>query len=262
MKVQKRKNAVNSFGDNLYIPEAPDLDLDLDTDAPEFEGDMVDTNLFDYDRTDNNTDCRYMRPRPTRVPNVCVRYDNADAFAKSLKIDKGTRIDAFISGSFIFGDFIEAFLKRNNCKATQMTIATLSMSEENVDSLYLLMKRGYLDNLRLMISDFYFAHERHTMIPYIYRKLDIEERFQLGVCRIHTKTCHFTTLGGKKIVIHGSANLRANGCVEQMTIEEDPKLYDFYEDTYNLLFGRYSTINHKVTSRASWNEFEKLLDEK
>lgn len=269
-KKKRKQPAVNAFGETLYMPDEEILidseveyDLGFDTsdigfDTGEIEG-MPDTDLFDYDRTDNNSDVRYMRPRPARMPTACVRYDNADALAREIDFQAGMRYDMFVSGSFIFGDFIEAFLRHNNCKATQMTIGTLSMSRENVDSLYLLMDLGFIDNLRLMVSDYFYGHERRGIVPYIYKKLDIDNRFQMGVTRIHTKTCHFHTLGGKKIVIHASANLRSSGNVEQMTIEENPELYDFYEETYNILFDSFQTINHAVTSRSSWEGFEKRL---
>ena len=264
---KRRKRNYNAFGEPLYdgsddyqvegfnadMIDAPDLGFDTD----EYDSDNLD--LFDYDRQDNNSDVRYMRPRPAVMPTACVRYDNADALAREIDFKAGMRYDMFVSGSFIFGDFIEAFLRHNNCKAVRMTIGTLSMSKENVDSLYLLMDKGFIDDLRLMVSDYFFGHERRDIVPYIYKKLDIDNRFQMGVTRIHTKTAHFLTLGGKKIVIHASANLRSSGNVEQMTIEENPELYDFYEETYNILFEHFQTINHAVTSRSSWEGFEKRL---
>lgn len=239
--------------------EGFEFDIGMMGDETEVESEEYDIDLFDYDRTDNNSDARYMRPRPVRMPTAAVRYDNAEALARELRITNGLRVDAFVTGSFIFGDFIEAFLRHNNCKATQMTIGTLSMSRENVDSLYLLMDLGFIDNLRLLVSDYFYGHERRDTVPYIYKMLDIDNRFQLAVARVHTKSCHFQTLGGKKIVMHGSANLRSSGNVEQLTIEEDPALFDFYEETYNLLFENFSTINHTVTSRSSWAEMERRL---
>ena len=241
---RKRQKAVNAFGEELYVPEIQllefDTDIGLATDDIDIEAEEL--HLFDYDREDNNSDVRYMRPRPSRMPTACVRYDNADALAREIKFKSGMRYDMFVSGSFIFGDFIEAFLRHNNCKAVQMTIGTLSMSKENVDSLFLLMDLGFIDNLRLMVSDYFYGHERREIVPYIYKTLDIDNRFQLGVARIHTKTCHFESLGGKKIVMHASANLRSSGNVEQMTIEENPELYDFYNETYNILFDNFQTI--------------------
>ena len=61
--------------------------------------------------------------------------------------------------------------------------------------------------------------------------------------------------------MHGSANLRSSTNVEQLTIEDNAKLYDFYEETYDILFDNYKTINHNVVSRLSWNDFEKRLME-
>lgn len=261
-KHQRRKSIANAFGQDLYVPDIGGVEFSVMSDIGLMGDDneeQQDYTLFDYDRTDNNSDVRYMRPRPTRMPTACVRYDNAEALARELQLAEGIRIDCMLSGSFIFGDFIEAFLRVNNCKAVTMTIGTLSMSRENVDSLYLLMMKGFIDNLRLMVSDYFYGHERRDIVPYIYKRLDIDNRFQMGVARVHTKSCHFETLGGKKIVMHGSANLRSSGNVEQLTIEEDPALYDFYEETYNLLFSNYSTINHAVTSRSSWQEMERRL---
>ena len=259
-KKRRRKNT-NAFGDDIFVPnielDVPEVDFGFDT--PDI--DTFDYGLYDYDREDNNTDIRYMRPSPAIVPNKCVRYDNAQALARDVVITPGMRWDVMLTGTFIFGDFIEAFLTHNMCKAVNMTIGTLSMSRENVDSLYLLMMKGYIDNLRIMTSTYFYSHERRDVIPYLYQKLDIDNRFQLAVTRIHTKTIHFQSLGGKKIIIHGSANLRSSGCVEQITIEENPTLYDFYDEAYNTLFEYYKTINKAVESRASWAEMEKRLTE-
>lgn len=261
MKV-RRKAIKNSFGEDLYVPGIPSVDLEFsapDIGLVDFEDSDEDYNIFDYDRTDNNSDCRYMRPRPTRMPTACVRFDNADALARELIVDDGMRADVFVTGSFIFGDFIEAFLCRNNIRAEEITISTLSISEENIDSLRMLMDKGFIGHLRIMVSDYFYSHERRSIVPYLYKQLDIEDRFDLGVARVHTKTCHLLSSDGAKFVMHGSANLRANCNIEQFTIEEDKKLYDFYEDTFNLLFKEFNTINHKVSSRDSWRDMEDRL---
>lgn len=266
---RKRKRNISAFGDSLYVPEdqiagldLPDIELaDYDFGLEEYDTEEVDTEIFDYDRTDNRSVDRYLRPCPSRMPLACVRYDNAEALARELKFKAGMRYDVFTAGAFIFGDFIEAFLRHNNCKALKMTISTLSLSRENVDSLYLLMTKGFIDELRLFVSEYFYSHERRSCIPYIYKKLDIDNRFQFAVARVHTKSVSFLTLGGKKIVMHGSANLRSSTNVEQLTIEDNAKLYDFYEETYDILFDNYKTINHNVVSRLSWNDFEKRLME-
>ena len=37
------------------------------------------------------------------------------------------------------------------------------------------------------------------------------------------------------------------------------ELYDFYQETYDILFENFQTINHAVTSRSSWEGFERRL---
>ena len=122
-----------------------------------------------------------------------------------MRLDFGARYDVFVSGSFIFGDFLEAFIMGNNAKCKKMTISTLSLNQNNVDSLYNLLAGNYIDELNLIVSVYFWGNEIRSLIPYMYRKLDFGNKFQLSVASIHTKTAQFETLGGRKVVIHGSA---------------------------------------------------------
>ncbi len=224
-------------------------------DLPDFGNfDIPDLDLggFDFDPGDTaDTDNRYIRPRlvPMRSRQVC--FDNARELARNIDLTRErSRYDCIVSGSFIFGDFIEAFMTMHNCKAVRMTITTLSLSQENVDSLATLMQKGYIDRLDMVVSDYFFSHERHGLIPYMYRELDTGDRFQLAVAFVHTKTVHFETLGGRKIVIHGSANLRTSGNVEQFTVEENAELHDFYEETFRPVIDRFKTINRTAPRKT------------
>ena len=95
------------------------------------------------------------------------------------------------------------------------------------------------------MSAYFYSHERHSLIPYIYEQLD-NGAFQLAVARAHTKTCQILTKGGKKIVIHGSANMRSSQNIEQFTIEENKPLYDFYEAYFEELLDKHKTINYGI----------------
>ena len=188
------------FG-NIYLP-----DLDL--------------SLFDVLNDEYNEETRYIKPKVYEVKPEYVLYDNAVKLAKDLRLDFGARYDVFVSGSFIFGDFLEAFIMGYNAKCKKMTISTLSLNQNNVDSLYNLLAGNYIDELNLIVSVYFWGNEIRSLIPYMYRKLDFGNKFQLSVASIHTKTAQFETLGGRKVVIHGSANLRSSGNIEQFTIEE------------------------------------------
>ena len=215
----------------------------------------LDLDCFDFiPGEDAETENRYVKPRLVAMRNEMVMYEHAVQLAREIKITAGARYDCIVSGSFIFGDFIEAFLTLNNCRATHMTITTLSLSQENIDSLANMMEKGFIDRLDLIVSDYFYSHERNTLVPYIYHRLDIGDRFQLAVAFVHTKTVHFETLGGKKIVIHGSANLRTSGNVEQFTIEENPELHDFYEERFSPVVEKFQTINRAVPRKEQWRD--------
>jgi hypothetical protein len=233
-------------------------DQDLLGDIGNIDLPDVDLSLIDFLPADEMEETRYTLPKIVHYDSErFVLYDNAVKLAKELKVEKGMRADAFIAGSFIFGDFIEAFMTSHNVRAKEMTISTLSLSQDNVDSLAALMRHGYVQNLNLIISVYFWSHERHALLPYIYKELDKDNRFQLSVCGMHTKTCHFETAGGKKIVIHGSANLRSSGNIEQFTIEENPGLYDFYQEEFSKVIDKYATIRKPIRNSRAWDIFTK-----
>lgn len=237
MKNKGIEDIVADFG-NISIPE-------------------IDLDLFDFENEIADTENRYMKPKLIPMRSEQVLYENAQKLAKELKITNGCRYDCLVSGSFIFGDFIEAFMVHNSCRAKKMTITTLSLSQENIDSLATLLLKGYIDKLDMVISDYFYSHERHNLIPYMYRELDIDNKFQLSVAFVHTKTVHMETIGGKKIVIHGSANLRTSGNCEQFTIEENPELHDFYEERFSPIIERFATIRKTAPRKALWKDMIK-----
>lgn len=220
--------------------ELPDLDLDL------FAG--------PGDDADQRMETRYMKPyRPDTFRQEDILYENALSLAQHLTLEKGQRANIIVSGAFIFGDFIEAYITHHMAKVKRMTISTLSLSQENIDSLQNLLDNGYLEHLDLIISAYFYAHERHALVPYLYEHLDHQNRFQLSVCGTHMKTVHFETTGGKKIVIHGSANLRSSANIEQFTIEENPALFDFYEDISQKIIAKFKTINKPIRVQPLWD---------
>lgn len=217
----------------------------------------LDLSLFDVLNDEYNEETRYIKPKVYEVKPEYVLYDNAVKLAKNLRLDFGARYDVFVSGSFIFGDFLEAFIMGNNAKCKKMTISTLSLNQNNVDSLYNLLAGNYIDELNLIVSVYFWGNEIRSLIPYMYRKLDFGNKFQLSVASIHTKTAQFETLGGRKVVIHGSANLRSSGNIEQFTIEENPELYDFYDDHLSRIAEKYATIRKPVRGNDLWAELIK-----
>lgn len=252
-----RKNTNNTDNDSLQHKEAEQLQ-DFIGDIGNFELPDIDLNLIEFLPSDETEETRYTLPKVVPMKEDFVLYDNAQKMARELRLGFGERFDAFVSGSFIFGDFIEAYLTTQNACAKKMTISTLSMSQNNVDSLHTLMEKGYIEELNLIISVYFWGNERSSLIPYIYKQLDIGDRFQLAVAGVHTKTVHFETLGGRKIIMHGSANLRSSGNIEQFTMEENPEFYEFYDDHFNRIIDKYATIRKPIRNSKAWDLFTRM----
>lgn len=219
---------------------------------------------IDIPMAENGFKNRYISGKITKdLKHSKIKYSNAKKLAKEIKIEDNFRYDCILAGNFIFGDFIEAFILENNAKCLNMTISTLSLDQNNVDSLSNLINGKYIDKLDLIISDYFYAHERKTLIPYLLDKLDVDNIFQLAVAGVHTKICLIETLGGKKIVISGSANLRSSSNIEQFTIEDNKQLYDFHVEYHNNIVEKYKTINKDIKRHQSlrgnelWNIINK-----
>ena len=189
------------------------------------------------------------------LPECRIKYKYAQNLANDLgDIPAGFRADVILDGSFIFGDFIEALIVKNNWNVQDLTISTLGFSFENIYSLKNLLTGDYVQEMNLIVSGGFFAKENHPnmIIPALYEELDIDDKFQLAVADVHTKIVLIKTECGRKIVIHGSSNLRTSANIEQICIENKPELHDFYSEFHHRIVERYKTINKPI--RVSHNE--------
>lgn len=238
------------------IDEAGILDFELDIDD-----DDMDFFSFTSSEEKPESETRYIKPLAVKN-TTALAYKNASKLAKVAKLGENERFDAFVSGDFVFGDFLFAYLYEHRLKANTVTISTLGLNEHNIISLAKLMEHGYINNLNLIVSRYFYAHEKFKLVPKIYQHLDIEERFQLCVVGSHTKIITFDTIGGGYYVVHGSANLRSSDCVEQFTFENNKQIYDFYNSYHESIVKRFYTIDHdkKLLQRRGarlWAEIHK-----
>jgi len=220
-----------------------DFNIDID----------IEEEFFDVDLSieDDLIENRYIKPKLYKKPES-VKYYNAVKFVDEMKdkIRNGDRLFCLAAGGFIFGDLIEALAVQANMLIEEMTISTLSLSKNNVDSLENLIVGDYLRKLNLIISDYFFSHNRQN-IQYVYDKLDINNSFQLAVASVHTKIILIKTKN-KKIVISGSANLRSSDSIECFEIETNEELYDFHYDWHKKIIDTYKTINKSIRGKKLW----------
>lgn len=213
--------------------------------------DDLDFSLKDVERggeSDGLSTSRYVRPRVYDNVLAEVTYEHACDLVDALELRPGYREFAFISGNFVFGDVLEAMVDRGKVAPRRMTVQTLSMSEENVDSLRNVvdLMGGRLERLRIVLSVYFWGHEHRPghLVPYLYKALDVPGLdLDVAFASIHTKIVTVETLAGHRLVMDGSANLRSSRNVEQMRIEVDDGLYDFVEGFADRVFAAYSTIN-------------------
>ena len=217
------------------------LDDFLDGDSTELDFDLGDFDFTDID----DTNSRHIKPRFSKVP-IKVNYSYARDMAKDIKLTRGEQIHAIVGGNFVFGDLLEALLVEKKVIADEMFVSTLSLSQENVDSFKTILDLGYCKKLNLVISNYFYSHERTNLVKYMLDELDTkDDNFDLAVCRSHTKIV-LIKIGETYIVMSGSANLRSSRSIEQIIIQEDKDLYEFYKGWFLDKNTEYGIINHKV----------------
>lgn len=54
-------------------------------------------------------------------------------------------------------------------------------------------------------------------------------------------------------MMHGSANLRSSGNIEQFTMEDNEELYNFYDEVFVSILERYRTINKQLRGNELWD---------
>ena len=198
---------------------------------------------FDFDGIEK-IDNRYIKPKLTKLETK-IHYKNAKELALNVKLFPREQLHYIVQGNFIFGDFIEALLVEKNVICNEMYVSTLSMSQNNVDSLAGLIENDYIKNkLNLMISNYFYSHEKNKLIPYVLKKCDIDNKFDLLVMRNHTKIC-LMQISNIFLVLSGSANLRSSNSVEQFVLQENKELYNFYKKWFDNN-QKYSIINKGI----------------
>jgi len=216
--------------------------IDFNFNFDDKEGDNNDAECFEYES-------RYVTPPETpEQDSAFIKYENASKLSNTIDLKKRSMI--IVNGSFIMGDFLEALVVNKNLHIKKMVISTLSLSENNIDSLRNLIDGGFVEKMDLLISDYFFKTEQEghgqSLMPYLYQELDNDNKFQLSVSRSHTKIVIFETFCGLKITIHGSANLRSSANLENLMVENNQHLYDFLEkDIYSDIINKYWTIDHE-----------------
>lgn len=167
---------------------------------------------------------RYPAPRLREV-----KYERAVDFVNGSPLEDlqdGDRYFAILSGKFVFGDIIEAYLFERDHVADEIFIATLSMSQSNCDSLAGIIDAGRVKRLGLILSTYWYAVEMKRRVGYVVERLSRAQQFNWAAVSLHCKLIMIKE-GDRHYVMHGSANLRSCAQLEQVVIERNEALYQF-----------------------------------
>ena len=234
-----------------------DIDLNFDIDFKELE---LDFDLKDFDIT-NQSDGLKTRISPPRVYKKTltqkIKYKNAEKLATEIDISKDARSFVIVSGNFIFGDFLETLVYDRKIKVKNIYISTLSMSENNIDSLrnIQIISNKTLNQMNIILSDYFFSHEKWNLVKYLYQELDHDNKLQVAYCGNHCKIAMIETTDDLFYVMHGSANLRSSGNIEQFIFEENEELYKFNKSYMDAIIKKYKTINKSIRG----NKLDKII---
>lgn len=197
-------------------------------------------NQNDEDETDEVKEfVSLARPAILRI----VNYSNAQKLARDL--DKDHDYFCLVAGSFVFGDFIEAFCEQHDLRPKTIYISTLGLKDENVDSIVNL-NMMYGAAVRLIVSQYYVAHERYHKIPYMIQEfsgLDI----QVAVFANHTKICLIET-DSDVYVLAGSANLSSSDNLENFIFFHDRGVFDFCKRVFDDALAKWTIIDGSTST--------------
>lgn len=206
---------------------------------------------FELTEEEEPTETRiYTRPI-VRKPQT-VLYENAEQFARDLVLDNEHETFAFVSGNFVFGDFMEALVAMRRLRVRRMAIMTLSMNDENIDSLRNIIEWEPVERLDLVLSDYWYAHERKVggLVGYLFEQLDIDGlALHVGFAGVHCKTWAVETPGGNTLTMHGSANLRSSRNIEQLHITPDRDVFEFVDEFTQRTLEAYDVVNQDARKR-------------
>ena len=194
----------------------------------------------------------YTRPVVYTPQMVC--YEHAEEFAANLVIDNEHETFAFVSGNFIFGNLIEALVATRRISVRRMSIMTLSMSDENIDSIRNILEWMPVERLDIVLSDYWFSHERKRggLVDYLFDELDIEGvDLHVAFAGTHAKVWCIETMAGNKLTMEGSANLRSSGNIEQFHISPDAGLFEFCDGMIQRIVEVYDIVNQDARSPKS-----------
>jgi len=168
---------------------------------------------------------------------------------------KGENVFFLMNGNCQFVDFISEFIKCLKSPVEEIWLTTLSLNRHTFDTLDKILPKI---TKNILVSSYFLATDSDQILF----KLKEENRlknYQIGFFRNHTKMVLIKS-GENCFLFTGSANLRSSGTIEQFSIYNNEKLYNFNQNWISELIAKYNFENESSifenTGQASFNFLE------
>jgi hypothetical protein len=139
----------------------------------------------------------------------------------------GESLHALLAGYFDFLLVLSCVVQSRRSPCETLALSTLAFNKRNTQELCLLLDSRLVGRLTVLCSDFMAKSN-----PGIYQGA-VEELVRargqtVASARCHAKVACLSFADGLKLVFEGSANLRTNRNVEQVTVINDAGLHDWH----------------------------------
>lgn len=181
-------------------------------------------------------------PEEKEIPRLSTEpaaFENAESMAD--RINYGKDYFAFVSGKFIFGDFIEALCYKKRLAPSAVYLTTLGMSAENVDSIVNLVDYLGCRRVNLLVSHYFAQVEKNRLVPYMKREFT-SKPVDVAVLQSHCKIALIFSEKGD-VLISGSANISSSNNVEQFIIMHDAETIRFVRERLDGIMEKFTLFS-------------------
>lgn len=148
-----------------------------------------------------------------------VRPENCAGLLDHLPEPGGTTT-AIVRGDFVVGDMLPALLARIG-PVPHLWLSTLALSVRNAETLRALAASGAVEKITLICSHYFREVDKTSVFHAVAKLLD-------GIAELKVARCHAKIILAGSFVFEGSFNLRSSDTIEQITIFNDPELFNFH----------------------------------
>lgn len=205
---------------------------------------------FDFSSLDFDKKSEEQMQEVPKLNMEPVVFENAKQMA--IKTDWSKDYFCFVSGSFIFGDLIEALLYAKKLKPSAVYITTLGLSKANADSIVNMVDYLKAEKVNIIVSHYFSGVERHNLIPYMEQEFKFKP-IDVAVLQSHCKIALIKSDKGD-CLISGSANLSSSNNVEQFIITHNQQAIDFIQKRLDSIMNKFTVIEGLKGAQMHWSK--------